>query len=50
MILAGLILPFLYLASTVFMFSEPGTVAMIVVVGFSLLCIGTGIWIFAKNV
>src|ERR1043166_1292460 len=31
MILAGLILPFGYLASTVFMFSEPGTVAMIVV-------------------
>ena len=50
MILAGLILPFLYLASTVFMFNEPETFAMIVVGALSLLCIATGIWIFAKNV
>ena len=50
MILAGLILPFLYLASTVFMFNEPGTFGMIVVGVLSLSCIIAGIWIFAKNV
>jgi len=49
MILAGLVLPFLYLASTVFMFNEPGTVAMIVVGTLSFFCIAAGIWIFAKN-
>jgi hypothetical protein len=50
MILAGLILPFGYLASTVFMFNEPGTVAMIVVGALSFLCISVGIWLLAKNV
>lgn len=49
MILAGLILPFGYLASTVFMFSEPSSAAMIVVGALSFLCIAAGIWIFVKD-
>ncbi len=49
MILAGVILPFGYLASTVFMFNEPGTVAMIIVGSLSFLCIAAGIWLLVKN-
>lgn len=49
MILAGFILPFLYLASTVFMFENPSTAAMLIVGTLSLLCIGAGVWILARN-
>jgi hypothetical protein len=49
MILAGLILPLLYLASKVMMFNEPTTVGLIVVGGCSLACIGLGIWILVRN-
>jgi hypothetical protein len=48
-ILAGIILPFLYLASTVFMFNEPKPLALTIVTACSIGCIGLGIWIFVKN-
>ncbi len=50
MILAGLVLPFLYLASTVFMFNEPERLPMLIVGALSLLCIGAGVWVLARNI
>ena len=49
MILAGLILPFLYLVSTIFMFSEPKPLAVFIVLICSLACIGVGTWVIARN-
>jgi hypothetical protein len=49
MVLAGLILPFLYLASTVFMFENPSALAMIVVGAFSAACVAGGIWVFVRT-
>ena len=48
-ILAGLILPLLYLLSKVMMFNEPTTFGLIIVGACSFACIGLGIWIFARN-
>jgi uncharacterized membrane protein len=49
MILAGLILPLLYLASRVMMFNEPTPLGLAIVGACSIACIGLGIWIFARN-
>ena len=49
MVGAGLVLPLLYLASTVMMFNEPGTFGMIIVGAISIACIAVGIWIFLRN-
>ena len=49
MVLGGLILPFLYLASTVFMFETPSTVAMIVVGALSAACVAGGVWVFIRS-
>jgi hypothetical protein len=48
-ILAGLVLPLLYLASKVMMFNEPTQLGLIVVGGCSLACIGLGIWVIVRN-
>lgn len=48
-ILAGILLPFLYLVSNVFMFSEPKPLALTIVTACSIACIALGIWIFVKN-
>lgn len=48
-ILAGLVLPLLYLASKVMMFDEPTPLGMIIVGGCMLACIGLGIWIIVRN-
>lgn len=50
MILAGFALPIVYLLSTIMFFSEPKTVPLVIVSACSILCIGVGIWIFARNV
>ena len=50
MILAGLILPLLYVASKVMMFNEPTTLGLIVVGVCSLASIGFGIWVIARNI
>jgi uncharacterized membrane protein YqjE len=50
MILAGLILPLLYLASKVMMFNEPTTLGLIIVGSCSLACIGLGGWVIARSV
>lgn len=49
MILAGFILPLLYLGSTIMSFSEPQMLPLFIVGACSLLCIGVGIWVFARN-
>ena len=49
MILAGLILPCGYLASTVFMFNEPSRAAMLIVGALSFSCIAAGVWVLARN-
>ena len=49
MILAGLILPLLYLASKVMMFNEPTPLGLVIVGACSVACIGLGIWIFVRN-
>lgn len=48
-ILAGLILPLLYLLSKVMMFNEPTTLGLSIVGACSFACIGLGIWIIARN-
>jgi hypothetical protein len=48
-ILAGLILPLLYLASKVMMFNEPTTLGLVIVGGCSLACIGLGIWFIVRS-
>jgi len=49
MVLAGVVLPPLYFASTVMFFSEPQTMPTIFVTACSVLCIALGIWIFVLN-
>lgn len=48
-ILAGLVLPILYIAAKMMMFNEPTTLGLVIVVGCSLACIGVGIWVIARN-
>lgn len=48
-ILAGIVLPFLYLVSTVFMFNEPKALALTIVTACSIACIALGVWIFVRN-
>ena len=48
-VLAGIILPLLYFGSTIMFFSEPKTIPTIIVGACSVLCIGVGLWIFARN-
>ena len=50
MILAGMILPLLYLAAKLMMFNEPTTLGMVIVGGCSLACIGLGIWVIGRSV
>lgn len=49
MVLAGVVVPLLYFASTVMFFSELKTMLTIVVSACSVLCITLGIWIFVRN-
>jgi hypothetical protein len=49
MILAGIVLPLLYFASTIMMFSEPKPIPLIIVTVCSVFCIGLGVWIFVRN-
>jgi hypothetical protein len=49
MILAGLILPLLYLASKVMMFNEPTTLGLMIVGTCSLACVSLGIWVLFRN-
>lgn len=49
MVLAGVILPFGYLASTVMFFNEPGAIAMVAIGVCSLGLIAVGVCVFAKN-
>lgn len=48
-ILAGLVLPMLYLLSKVMMFDEPTPLGMIIAAGCMLACIGLGIWVIVRN-
>ena len=48
-ILAGLVLPLLYLASKVMMFNEPTTLGLVIVGGCSLACLGLGFWVIVRN-
>jgi hypothetical protein len=48
-ILAGLALPLLYLASKVMMFDEPTPLGMIIAAACSLACVGVGIWVIVRN-
>ena len=48
-VLAGIVLPFLYFASTFLLFSEPRTGPTIIVTACSLLCVVLGIWVFVRN-
>jgi hypothetical protein len=49
-ILAGLVLPMLYILSKVMMFNEPTTLGLTIVVACSVVCIALGIWIIARNI
>lgn len=48
-IVAGLALPLLYLASTIMLFNDLKTLSTIIVMTFSVLCMAIGIWIFVRN-
>ena len=48
-ILAGMILPLIYLAAKVMMFNQPTTLGLVIVGGCSLACIGLGIWVIVRN-
>ena len=48
-ILAGLVLPMLYLVSKVMMFDEPTRLGMIIAAACMLACIGVGIWVIVRN-
>jgi hypothetical protein len=49
MILAALILPFLYIASTLMMFNNFETMPMVVVGACSVACMAFGIWALVKG-
>jgi hypothetical protein len=48
-ILAGMILPLLYIAAKVMMFNEPTTLGMAIVGCCSLACIVIGSWVIARS-
>lgn len=48
-VLAGVVLPLFYFASTIMFFSEPKAIPTIIVTACSVLCIALGVWIFARN-
>ncbi|MFN2578357.1 MAG: hypothetical protein ABR607_11770 [Pyrinomonadaceae bacterium] len=48
-ILAGLVLPLLYFASTIMLFNEPQALPTIIVTACSGLCLALGIWILIRN-
>jgi hypothetical protein len=48
-ILAGMVLPLLYIAAKVMMFNEPTTLGMAIVGGGSLACIVIGSWVIARS-
>ena len=48
-ILAGMVLPLLYIAAKVMMFNEPTTLGMAIVGGCSLACIVIGSWVIARS-
>jgi hypothetical protein len=48
-VLAGIALPLVYLASTIMFWSDPQAIPMIIVTACSILCIGLGVWIFVRN-
>ena len=49
MVLAGVVLPLLYFASTIMFFNEPKMLPTIIVMACSIVCITLGIWIFVRN-
>jgi hypothetical protein len=49
MMLAGLIVPMLYVVSTVMMFNDFGAVGMVVTSAISLTCFGGGVWLLVRN-
>jgi hypothetical protein len=49
MVLAGVVVPLLYFASTIMFFSEPQTTPTIIVTACSVICIALGIWILVRN-
>jgi len=49
LILLGLALPLLYVASTVMLFNDIKTSAMVLVGGCSVICVGLGIWLLVRN-
>jgi hypothetical protein len=49
LILAGIGLPLLYLASTIMFWGDPQAIPIIIVGACSVLCIAVGIWIFVRN-
>ena len=48
-ILAGMVLPVLYIAAKMMMFNEPTTLGMVIVGACSLACICLGIWVIVRN-
>ena len=49
MVLAGIVLPLLYFASTIMFFNELQMLPTIIVMACSIVCITLGIWIFVRN-
>jgi hypothetical protein len=49
MILAGVVVPLLYLGSTIFMFNEPTARGMVISLSLSLLLIGLGITAIVRS-
>ncbi|MBI4729995.1 MAG: hypothetical protein HY775_10945 [Acidobacteria bacterium] len=49
LILAGLVLPLVYVALTVMMFNDLKTLPMLLVGAGSVTCVGLGIWAFLRN-
>lgn len=49
LVLAGLVLPVLYLGLKLMFFSEPQLIPMIIVGACSLACISAGVWVLVRN-
>lgn len=49
LILLGLALPLLYVGSTVMLFNDIKAATMVLVGGCSVICVGLGIWLIARN-
>jgi hypothetical protein len=47
--LMGLMLPVLYLLSSLFMFNDPKATPMAIALAGMVVCFGVGIWLFARN-